>query len=357
MKKLLFFFIALPFIYFVQAQNVGIGTTTPAAKLTVNGTGNNASIPGPASTGVLRIGISSNEGIDIGKMPSGSFAGWIQSGFNGTIADPLVLQPQGGAVGIGTTNPNASAVLDITSTTQGFLPPRMTIAQRSAISGPVAGLMIWCLDCNQLQVYDGTVWQNIAGPKAELPSTNICSQVWTNKNLDVAMYSNGDPIPKVTDNTAWAALTTGAYCYYNNDSVTYAATYGKLYNGYAIHDPRGLAPAGWHIPNNAEWTTLQTCLGGSSVAGGAMKETGTTHWTSPNTAATNSSGFTGLPDGWRFVGTGAFQYIGLYGYYWSSTQTNTTSSSLIQLFYDAGNISILGGTQMTYGFSVRCVRN
>ena len=98
---------------------------------------------------------------------------------------------------------------------------------------------------------------------------------------------------------AWATLTTGAYCYYNNDSATYAATYGKLYNWYAVNDPRGLAPAGWHVPSDAEWTELINCLGGEDVAGGKMKAVSAL-WYSPNTGATNSSGFTGLPGGYRF---------------------------------------------------------
>src|SRR5205085_6409714 len=134
--------------------------------------------------------------------------------------------------------------------------------------------------------------------------------------LSVSTYLNGDTIPSITDPTIWASLTTGAYCYYNNDSTTYAATYGKLYNWYAVNDPRGLAPLGWHIPSDAEWTTLENCLGGSSVAGGAMKETGITYWLSPNTSATNSSGFTGLPGGYRNPSDGSFYLISSNGIWW-----------------------------------------
>ena len=97
----------------------------------------------------------------------------------------------------------------------------------------------------------------------------IGAQKWKSKNLDVAFYRNGDAIPQVTDDAEWAALTTGAWCYYNNDS-TLGKTYGKLYNWYAVNDPRGLAPRGWHIPSDAEWTTLETTLGGSSAAGWKM---------------------------------------------------------------------------------------
>jgi len=92
------------------------------------------------------------------------------------------------------------------------------------------------------------------------PVITICNQVWVQKNLNVSRYSNGDPIPNVTDNLQWATLTTGAWCWYNNDSATYAAVYGKLYNWYAVNDPRGLAPAGWHIPSESDWNKLEKCV-------------------------------------------------------------------------------------------------
>jgi len=105
-------------------------------------------------------------------------------------------------------------------------------------------------------------------------SVKIGNQVWMSTNLNVDIYRNGDIIPQVTDPTAWAELTTGAWCYYNNDSLK-GAIYGKLYNWYAVNDPRGLAPKGWHIPTDEEWITLVNSLGGDTVAGGKMKSTGT----------------------------------------------------------------------------------
>jgi uncharacterized protein (TIGR02145 family) len=174
------------------------------------------------------------------------------------------------------------------------------------------------------------------------------------KNLDVAFYRNGDPIPQVTDPTAWAALTTGAWCYYNNDP-TQGNKYGKLYNWYAVNDPRGLAPQGWHVPSDAEWTTLETTLGGSSVAGGKMKEAGTLNWTTPNTSATNESGFAGLPGGGRnYYGT--FVTIGEYGYWWSSTESSTDGAWSRYLGYNLGDVSRYG-TNKVKGYSVRCLRD
>ena len=195
-------------------------------------------------------------------------------------------------------------------------------------------------------------------PPVNYPVVWICCNPWMTKNLDVAKYRNGDPIPKVTNNAAWAALTTGAYCYYNNDSTTYAATYGKLYNWYAINDPRGLAPEGWHIPTDFEWTTLCNCLGGDPVAGGPMKEFGTTHWASPNTAATNVSGFTGLPGG-RRNNEGTFIHIGTYGYWWSSTEIiswNTNNAWHRMLDYIDDDVS-RSNNNKTFGYSVRCLRD
>ena len=174
------------------------------------------------------------------------------------------------------------------------------------------------------------------------------------KNLDVTTYRNGDPIPQVTNPSAWAGLTTGAWCYYENNSA-HGTVYGKLYNWYAVNDPRGLAPTGWHIPSDAEWTTLETCLGGAAFAGGAMKETGTIHWSSPNTGATNSSGFTGLPGGFRFS-DGTFLDLGRLGDWWSSTASSPADALDRYVVYDAANSSTSSYPKQGGG-SVRCVKD
>jgi uncharacterized protein (TIGR02145 family) len=175
------------------------------------------------------------------------------------------------------------------------------------------------------------------------------------ENLDVLTYRNGDTIPQVTDPTEWAALTTGAWCYYNNDPAN-GAIYGKLYNWYAVNDARGLAPQGWHIPTDEEWTTLSTKLGGEEVAGGKMKTTGTTLWTTPNTDATNSSGFAGLPGGYRFS-FGSFNDVGYFGNWWSATEYNLYSGAWCRtLKYYHGSLRI-DNFNKAHGFSVRCLRD
>jgi len=184
----------------------------------------------------------------------------------------------------------------------------------------------------------------------------ICNQVWMTKNLDVSTYRNGDAIPQVTDPTTWANLTTGAWRYYNNDTAN-GLIYGKLYNWYAVNDSRGLAPTGYHVPSNAEWITLVTCLGGDSLAGGTIKEVGFTHWQSPNTGATNSSGFTGLPGG-SSTGTGnvIFQYVGKVGFWWSSTESNTIQAWSRYVLFNDSTAGSYSNTKAS-GFSVRCIKD
>jgi uncharacterized protein (TIGR02145 family) len=184
----------------------------------------------------------------------------------------------------------------------------------------------------------------------------IGTQVWSGCNLDVTTYQNGDPIPQVTDPTAWAALTTGAWCYYDNDADN-GCTYGKLYNWYAVNDPRGLAPAGYRVPTNSDFTTLYTYLGGEAAAGGALKEAGTEHWITPNTGATNSSGFTALPGGVRNVPTGAFNLIYVYGFWWSATDDGNDPYSLQLLYNDGGVVGWGTRYYKTDGHSVRLIKD
>jgi uncharacterized protein (TIGR02145 family) len=192
----------------------------------------------------------------------------------------------------------------------------------------------------------------------QIPSVTICSQVWMQKNLDVTTYRNGDPIPQVTNPAEWLTLTTGAWCYYNNDPAT-GAVYGKLYNGYAVYDPRGLAPTGWHIPSDAEWTTLTDCLGGLTAAGGKLKERGIKHWSAPNTNATNASKFTALPGGNLVSIDGRFFNLQLTANFWTSTPFPFTTNASYQrrLNYNGENVQTFGGALHSDGMSVRCVKN
>lgn len=182
-------------------------------------------------------------------------------------------------------------------------------------------------------------------------------QTWMAENLKTTKFSDGTEIPLETDHTVWKNLNTPAYCWYKNEPSTYGNTYGALYNWYAVNTGK-LCPEGWHVPSKDEWIALMNYLGGKSVAGGKLKESGTAHWYTPNTGATNETGFRALPGGARIISLG-FYYEILYGMWWSSTRS---SSNLIwayfaTLYYDKATLYIWDGSTVEEGHSVRCVKN
>jgi uncharacterized protein (TIGR02145 family) len=185
-------------------------------------------------------------------------------------------------------------------------------------------------------------------------TVTIGTQTWTTKNLDVATFRNGDAIPQAKTKEEWVAADENeqpAWCYYENEAKN-GTKYGKLYNWYAVNDARGLAPAGYHIPTDEEWTVLSTFLGGEDVAGKKMKST--SGWNDDGNG-TNSSGFSGLPGAGR-GNNGNFGFVGNYGYWWSASEgygsdawyrlLNSYNASLNRSSSSKGN-----------GFSVRCVRD
>jgi len=190
---------------------------------------------------------------------------------------------------------------------------------------------------------DGNAYQTV----------QIGEQIWMAENLKNTHYNNGDIIQTGYDNTAWSNLTTGAYAVYDDDE-TYAANYGYLYNWYAAYDSLDICPEGWHVPTDAEFTILTDYLGGFSVAGGKMKETGLDHWDSPNTGATNESGFTGLPAGYRNGIDGSYSSMGNYGYFWSSSESSSNYAWSRTLNYYSSNV-YQSNYYRHYGFSIRCM--
>jgi len=258
-------------------------------------------------------------------------------------------------VGIGTATPDASAKLDVSSTTQGFLPPRMTTVQRDAISSPATGLLIYNTTTHSLEFKSSTSW--VSPTTAIVPVSYpyimmLNAAPWIEKNLEVTTYRNGDIIPYVPDPTVWATLTTGAWCYYDNDPVN-GAIYGKLYNWYAVNDPRGLAPKGTLIPDQYDRMELIYYFGGSTLAGGPMKTTGTSRWASPNTGATNQEGFAALPGGFR-MNNGSFAQIGLTAIWWTSTEYSSTLADVFSANYNNTTIGLESADKKN-GFSVRCI--
>jgi uncharacterized protein (TIGR02145 family) len=181
------------------------------------------------------------------------------------------------------------------------------------------------------------------------------TQTWMAGNLKTTKYNDNTDIPNVTDGTTWIALTSPGFCWYNNDQATYKDTYGALYNFYTVSTGK-LCPAGWHVPTDSEFTTFTNFLGDISLAGGKIKEAGTLHWTSPNTGATNVTGFTALPAGYR-TDTGTFDGIGLYEEWWTSTPYNSIKPWYRSVGYLTSAIEVKNGSLNQRGFSIRCIKD
>jgi len=196
-------------------------------------------------------------------------------------------------------------------------------------------------------------------------TVKIGDQWWMAENLKVTQYRNGDQIPNITDGTEWMNLRTGAYCAWENDSI-YSSVYGYLYNWYAVDDSRNIAPNGWHVPTDDEWKTLEKYLGMSQFGvdregwqrgtneGGKLKEAGTIHWESPNTGATNESGFSALPSGWRLRYEGTFFYLGYNANFWTSTESDALSAWYRFLTYKDSYV-YRWDCSKPYGYSIRLV--
>lgn len=217
------------------------------------------------------------------------------------------------------------------------------------------------LQAQTVKDFDGNVYNTVT----------IGTQVWMEENLKTTKYNDGTAIPNIKVDSTWASLTTGAYCDYLN-TPNNSTIYGKLYNWYVIDNNaatkvsgnggKNVCPTGWHVPSDLEWATLKTYLGGDSVAGGKLKETGATHWVNPNWGATNESGFTALPGGCRYY-YGAFTRMWDEGvwwstteFFWSPTEKNTTLAFFSTMHYNDDKVSRENGLKNN-GFSVRCLKN
>lgn len=192
---------------------------------------------------------------------------------------------------------------------------------------------------------DGNVYKTI----------KIGDQWWMAENLKVTHYRNGDAIQNISANNGWISLSVGAYCEYDNDRKK-ITTYGRLYNWYAVNDSRDIAPSGWHVPSDAEWQILVEYLGGTSNAGGGIKEIGTKHWSTPNMGATDESGFCALPGGYRYYVDGNYNYMGSNAFFWSATERTRDYAWYRNLTF---NSSVVGRSSYykRYGFSVRLVKD
>ncbi len=184
----------------------------------------------------------------------------------------------------------------------------------------------------------------------------IGDQIWMAENLRTTSLNDGTPVVNETDMTKWVQITTPAYSWCNNDIGT-KEPYGALYNWYAVNTGK-LCPSGWRVPSDEDWKKLTDFLGGHEIAGGKLKESGTVHWNSPNTGATNESGFTAVPAGYRygyFWGQGTFYENGINGYYFTSTEC--TDTHIWTRTMNSGNTKIYRSIFVkNNGFSVRCIK-
>jgi uncharacterized protein (TIGR02145 family) len=255
------------------------------------------------------------------------------------------------------SSPDNSAILDIKSSSKGMLIPCMTRVQIEAITNPADGLHVFCTTDDKLYIFISTesAWKEVLyGTGTIVPGgMGTCGQPFPDSR-DGKTYST-----VIIGTQCWMAQnlnyqTGNSWCY--NDNTLYCNTYGRLYDWQTA---LGACPSGWHLPSDAEWTILANFLGGEGIAGGKMKETGTTHWTSPNVGATNSSGFTGLPGGYRlnYGSYGIFYSIGDNGYFQSSTEyTKTLLWSRILTFQDS-ELHKYYYSKEDMAISVRCLRD
>ena len=274
-----------------------------------------------------------------------------------------------------TSNPNTEVTFEYGTTTSYG---KLISATESPVSGPtlsrayvvLSGLLPETIYHYRIKVVNssGTIYGQDISFKTFTAETvtdidgnvyntvKIGTQVWMAEDLKVTKYRNGDPIPNITDNTQWKNLTSGAYCNYRNDN-TNVTTYGLLYNWYAVMDSRTLAPTGWHVATDSDWSLLTGFLGGEKTAGSKLKETGSLHWDFPNSDATNESGFTALPGGDRSF-DGTFNYITTLGFWWCFADgaiDNIWGRSMIRGFGNVDRFNEVDHERS--GLSVRCIKN
>lgn len=201
-------------------------------------------------------------------------------------------------------------------------------------------------DVGSVTDVEGNVYQTVT----------INGLTWMTENLRVTRYRNGDNIDHLAGSDAWTNAQAGAYCHYEN-AESNALRYGCLYNWSAVNDARGLAPAGWHVASFTEWENLMETAGGRELAGGALKQEGTSEWEAPNLGASNTLHFNALPAGLRDEAyTAPFYHAGLGGYWWTSTNYDILNASCWYVLHDEASIfESLNGKNC--GLSVRCVKD
>ena len=327
--------------YYVRAYATNTAGTAYGAQVNFTTSANQPTVSTDAVTAISATGATTGgnvtsdggaavtaRGVAYGTTTSPTIAGTITNSGSGT-----------GSFG--------STLSGLTSSTQYYVRAYATNAVGTAYGNEQTFTTSFICGTSTVSDVDGITYNTVL----------IGTQCWTRSNLRVSKYRNGDAIPTGLSNSAWQTTAVGAYAVYNNALIN-DTLYGKLYNHNAVTDSRGLCPTGWHVPTNVEWTNQETTLGGRTVAGGALKSTETQPtpggWNSPNTGATNSSGFTARPGGLRDT-NGNFGDLGGSGFWWS---TSLSGSNALARSLSYGFGSVAGNYQdRLNGFSVRCLRD
>lgn len=357
----IYLFISLLICTRAIAQNVGIVTTTPVTKLNIVGGSNDPAIPGLTSTGIFRIGVTAEEGIDFGKLSSSPYSAWMLAEYSGNTH--ISLQPLDGGVGVGTTAPHTSAALEVTSTTQNFLTPRMTSVQRDAIASPAEGLMISCTDCNikGLHQYINGAWQTMTSSNTGNYGTvvnPVTGKVWHDRNLGASQIANtcSTDAASYGDLYQWGRNADGHQIRTSGTTATQSADFSTT-NGLFI-----TATSNWLSGANRTtemWSDTAAennpCPSGFRIPTAAEWEQERRTWSSNNTAGAMSSPLKLPMAGYRVGSNGLLNEVGSTGYYWSSSAVRNTNNSR-RLFFN-NSIAGMGSPNRALGLSVRCLKD